>query len=192
MTCAPCGIDSVGLLEGDSGSITLVERGDSEAVPRHPNFRLVAAMNPATDAGKHDLPAPLRNRFTEIWVAEPSAREDLCALAHSYLSPCCPNPPVDGVVDFYLAAKAEAAGALTDGAGARPAYSLRGLCRALDYAARLTPSYGLQRSLYDGFSMAFKTQLNPESEARLEALLLQVRGCGDIDPYLFDCHIHLS
>lgn len=36
------------------------------AVPRHPNFRLLAAMNPATDAGKRDLPAPLRNRFTEV------------------------------------------------------------------------------------------------------------------------------
>ena len=35
-------------------------------VPRHPNFRLLAAMNPATDAGKRDLPAPLRNRFTEV------------------------------------------------------------------------------------------------------------------------------
>lgn len=35
-------------------------------VPRHPSFRLLAAMNPATDAGKRDLPAPLRNRFTEV------------------------------------------------------------------------------------------------------------------------------
>lgn len=53
-----------GLLEGASGSITLVERGDTRVVPRHPGFRLVAAMNPATDAGKRELPAPLRNRFT--------------------------------------------------------------------------------------------------------------------------------
>ena len=37
-------------------------------VPRHPNFRLLAAMNPATDAGKRDLPAPLRNRFTEVGI----------------------------------------------------------------------------------------------------------------------------
>ncbi len=51
-----------GLLESGGGSITLVERGDVAAVPRHPGFRLLAAMNPATDAGKHDLPAQLRNR----------------------------------------------------------------------------------------------------------------------------------
>ena len=41
-----------GLLEGSSGSIVLAERGDSVAVQRHPNFRLLAAMNPATDAGE--------------------------------------------------------------------------------------------------------------------------------------------
>ena len=41
-----------GLLEGSSGSIVLSERGDSTAITRSPNFRLLAAMNPATDAGR--------------------------------------------------------------------------------------------------------------------------------------------
>lgn len=43
-----------GLLDSDGGargSLTLLERGDSAPVPRHPGFRLMAAMNPATDAG---------------------------------------------------------------------------------------------------------------------------------------------
>ena len=40
-----------GLLEGSSGSIVLSERGDSSSIDRHPDFRLLAAMNPATDAG---------------------------------------------------------------------------------------------------------------------------------------------
>jgi hypothetical protein len=56
-----------GLLEPGGGGITLVERGDCAAVPRHPDFRLLAAMNPATDAGKHDLPAQLRNRWGGWW-----------------------------------------------------------------------------------------------------------------------------
>jgi hypothetical protein len=78
-------------------------------VPRHPNFRLVAAMNPATDAGKRELPPALRNRFTEIWVPEPSQREDLRSLVYSYLAGVSgPAPPVDNVVDFYIAAKTEA------------------------------------------------------------------------------------
>jgi midasin len=92
----------------EASGLLLVERGDAAAVPRHPRFRLVAAMNPATDAGKRDLPPRLRARFTELWVAEPSAREDLCALVAGYLAGAAPAPPVDAVVDFYRAAKAEA------------------------------------------------------------------------------------
>ncbi len=93
------------------GSVTLLERGDTVQVPRHPRFRLVAAMNPATDAGKHELPAALRNRFTEVWVPEPGAREDLAALVAAYLEGLGPAAPVDAAVEFYLAAKAEAVGA---------------------------------------------------------------------------------
>ena len=40
-----------GLLESEGGSVTLTEQGSTEAVPRHSNFRIFAAMNPATDAG---------------------------------------------------------------------------------------------------------------------------------------------
>ena len=52
-----------GLLEGSTGSVYLLERGDQKPVERHPDFRLFACMNPATDVGKKDLPAGLRNRF---------------------------------------------------------------------------------------------------------------------------------
>lgn len=67
-------------------SISLLLHLSPPQVARHPGFRLIAAMNPATDAGKRELPAPLRNRFTEIWVPEPTQREDLRALVHSYLA----------------------------------------------------------------------------------------------------------
>lgn len=62
---------------------------------------------------------------------------------------------------------------MTDGAGQRPAYSLRSLCRALDYARRAAPSYGLQRALWDGLSMSFLTQLSPEAAPRLEAIMMK-------------------
>jgi hypothetical protein len=58
--------------------------------------------------GKRDLQAVLRARFTELWVGEPTARGELAALAAAYLADALPNPPVDSIVDFYLAAKAEA------------------------------------------------------------------------------------
>ena len=40
-----------GLLDAEGGSVTVAERGDANAVPRHPHFRLFAAMNPATGEG---------------------------------------------------------------------------------------------------------------------------------------------
>jgi hypothetical protein len=66
---------------------------------------------PSADVGKRDLPAVLRSRFTELWVGEPAARGELAALAAAYLADAVPNPPVDSIVDFYLAAKAEAVSA---------------------------------------------------------------------------------
>jgi midasin (ATPase involved in ribosome maturation) len=59
-----------GLLDGVAGSILLTERGDMEPLERHPDFRLFACMNPATDVGKKNLPPGLRNRFTEVFVSE--------------------------------------------------------------------------------------------------------------------------
>jgi len=91
-----------------SSGLLLVERGDVSVINRHPGFRLVAAMNPATDAGKRDLPPQLRSRFTEFWVGEPRSREDLCQLVGGYLAGSGPSPPVDQVVSFYTEAKAQA------------------------------------------------------------------------------------
>ena len=44
----------------------------------------------------------------QIWVAEPSGREDLCTLVLAYLQGTVPHPPLDGAVNFYQAAKAAA------------------------------------------------------------------------------------
>ena len=40
-----------GIMESESSSIALLERGDLKPIARHPGFRIFAAMNPATDAG---------------------------------------------------------------------------------------------------------------------------------------------
>ena len=44
----------------------------------------------------------------QMWVAEPSQREDLRILVLAYLQGTAPKPPVDSAVDFYLGAKAAA------------------------------------------------------------------------------------
>ena len=64
------------LLEDGSDSIPsllLTETGNAERIKAHPNFRLFAAMNPATDVGKKDLAPSIRSRFTEIYVNSPDS-----------------------------------------------------------------------------------------------------------------------
>ena len=53
-------------------------------------------------------------------------------------------------------------GRLQDGANQKPSYSLRTLCRALEYCRASLPVYGMQKALLDGLKMAFMTQLNLE------------------------------
>jgi len=62
-----------------------------------------------------DLPPGIRNRFTEFFVDEIDNPEDLQILVMAYLHDIAPKPnePVASVVNFYLAAKKEAAGILT-------------------------------------------------------------------------------
>lgn len=72
---------------------------DAEPIVRHEQFRMFACMNPANDVGKKDLPAGIRNRFTEIFVSELQDVPDLKTLVISYLemfSP--PGPLIDGIV----------------------------------------------------------------------------------------------
>ncbi|CAI5953539.1 unnamed protein product, partial [Closterium sp. NIES-65] len=160
-----------GVLEGDAGSLAITERGDIEAVPRHPDFRLFAAMNPATDVGKRDLPPAIRSRFTELFVDEITSRQELGIIVFKYLEGLLPSPPVDDIVDFYLAARQEAEVSLFDGANQRPQYTLRTLARALEYVRVALPLYGFHRSLYDGAAMCFLTLLDRTCAPTMEALI---------------------
>ena len=161
-----------GVLESARGSVVLSERGDGAAVPRHPRFRIFGAMNPATDVGKRDLPAALKHRFTEIYAGECEGREDLALLVSQGVA-SVPNAPVHAIVDFYLAARADAASVLLDSADQKPQYSLRTLSRALEYVRTAAPLYGVQRALYDGFAMSFQTLLKHDSALVLERLMVQ-------------------
>jgi midasin len=67
----------MGILESSSGSLVLLERADSEVIKRHEDFRIFAAMNPATDSGKRHLPPQIRAHFTELNVSEPCGKADL-------------------------------------------------------------------------------------------------------------------
>ncbi|KAI5256381.1 Midasin [Manis pentadactyla] len=97
-----------GLLEGSSGSLVLLDRGDTEPLVRHPDFHLFACMNPATDVGKRNLPPGIRNSlvaigrtshkditvFTELYVEELESKEDLQILMVDYLKGLSVNKSV--------------------------------------------------------------------------------------------------
>ncbi|XP_055005322.1 midasin-like isoform X2 [Boleophthalmus pectinirostris] len=162
-----------GLLESSTGSLVLLDRGDAEPLVRHPDFRLFACMNPATDVGKRNLPLGLRNRFTELYVNELENEADLRILVSDYLR--CLNPNrniINGIISFYLAVRKEARSRLVDGTGHRPHYSLRTLCRALRYV-RANPCYSLYRSLFEGFCLSFLTQLDRSSHPVVQKLVCQ-------------------
>jgi len=157
-----------GLLDSDQGW-TLTERGDNTAIQRHPDFRIFAAMNPATDSGKKPLPALVRDRFTEFWVDEPTEKEDLITIASQHLGGIALHSPVKEIVDLYICIKGMST--LQDGAGIRPVYNLRTLARALEYTKINADIYGIRRALIDGFSMSFQTQLDSSSSVELDRVM---------------------
>ncbi|NXD83342.1 MDN1 protein, partial [Halcyon senegalensis] len=173
-----------GLLEGSSGSLVLLDRGDTEPLVRHPDFRLFACMNPATDVGKRNLPPGIRNRFTELYVEELRNEGDLQVLIMDYLRGLNVNKnTVQGIVSFYLSVRKEAETKLVDGTGHRPHYSLRTLCRALRFAAS-NPCSSIQRSLYEGFCLSFLTQLDRDSHPVVQKLICQHIVSGNIKSLL--------
>lgn len=164
-----------GLLDDAHGSITLTEKGDAEAVVRHPDFRIFAAMNPATDAGKKDLPASIRSRFTEIYVDELVDSLQLRSVAARYLDkavstngvPLEHSESVMSSVDMYLKCRSLSEQSLVDGGGQRPRYTLRTLCRTLVAARNLIihQRFAPQRALLEGFELAFEGSLDLPSRA---------------------------
>lgn len=166
-----------GLLESVTSSLILSERGDVTPIKRHPNFRIFAAMNPATDVGKKSLAPSVRNRFSEFYVDELTDRADLELIVRSSLEKCSASDiSIAGkIVDFYLEARAKAETSLVDGGNRAPRYSLRTLCRALEFvngAGNMKLSFRV--ALYEGLCMSFMTMLDLPSQAIMKKLIQEI------------------
>ncbi|KAL2892752.1 Midasin [Bienertia sinuspersici] len=160
----------IGVLDGENGSLCLAESG--VVVDRHPHFRLFACMNPATDAGKRELPYSLRSRFTECFVDDVLEDEDLTLFVNQFLDDKHTDKDlVNKIVRFYKAAKKESEEKLLDGANQKPQYSLRSLYRALEYI-RKARELGFRRALYDGFCMFFMTLLEDHSAELMNEMIV--------------------
>lgn len=177
-----------GLLDDSSSSLTLTERGDALAIDRHPSFRLFAAMNPATDAGKKDLNSSIRSRFTEIYVDELLDPVDLRLVASRYVASILPatdrypenNRDVIAGVDLYLQCRELGERVLVDGNGQRPRYTLRTLTRGLTAARELVTGQklSLKRALLEGFQLAFQSHLDPASMQTVGKIIKSTFGSG--------------
>ncbi|KAK4741715.1 hypothetical protein SAY87_025303 [Trapa incisa] len=162
-----------GVLEGEEGSLCLAERGDVSFIKRHPNFRVFACMNPATDAGKRDLPHSIRSRFTEYFIGDLLDDDDLCLFVSRFIDETrLKEDIVKRIVCFYRAAKRESEERLQDGANQKPQYSLRSLFRALEYTRKAKRSFTFENALYDGFCMFFLTLLDRSSAKIMNQMIL--------------------
>ncbi|GAA6035232.1 hypothetical protein NBRC10512_006266 [Rhodotorula toruloides] len=163
------------LLQAPDSSLVLTEKGELEPIPRHPEFRLFACMNPATDVGKRDLPVGLRAKFSELWVPPPDEdRDALRTIVEGYIGRVAVSDRqvVADVAELYSAVKSLAMRAqLADGQNMPPHFSMRTLARALSFAADFAPTFGLRRALYEGFVMAFTMLLDERSQSVVRALI---------------------
>jgi midasin len=171
------------LLSGGSGgtpSILLTETGNVERVVAHPNFRVFAAMNPATDVGKKDLSPGIRSRFTELYVESPdSDKKSLQNIVEKYLGGETTEPAIvkvaSDVTKLYLKIQELAkANMLVDGADQKAHFSLRTLTRTLTYAKEIAPLCSLRRALFEGFHMSFLTFLGKVSEDIVASLIKDI------------------
>ncbi|KAF2258858.1 midasin [Lojkania enalia] len=162
-----------------SPSILLTETGNVKRLVAHPNFRVFAAMNPATDVGKKDLPSGIRSRFTELYVESPDSDiKSLRNIVEKYIGGQTNDPAVVkvamDVTNLYLDIQHLAkSNMLVDGADQTPHFSLRTLTRTLSYAREIAPLCTLRRALYEGFQMSFLTFLDKASEDLVAPLIRQ-------------------
>lgn len=173
----------IGVLDGEKGTICLTERGDVDCIERHPDFRIFACMNPATDAGKRELPFSFRSRFTEYFVDDVLDDEDLALFISQYIGDSKSEGELSKrIVSFYKAAKRESEERLQDSANQKPQFSLRSLARALEYSKKAEKDFVFQKALYDGFCMFFLTLLDGPSAKIMNNMILSYLLGGNMPP----------
>lgn len=165
---SPDTLEALADLFDKSPSIMLTEAGSAQRVQAHPEFRIFAAMNPATDVGKKDLPLGIRSRFTELYVESPERDiQSLQQIVQTYLGPSeVALSETASRLHQEIQSMCES-GALVDGAGQQPHFSLRTLTRVLLFARDIAGQCSLRRALHEGFSMSYLTMLDAVSEQQV-------------------------
>lgn len=168
-------LEAIADLLDPAPSLLLTEAGNIERINANPDFRVFAAMNPATDVGKKDLPPGIRSRFTELYVESPDKDlKSLQSIVRAYLrqeSTADAAVSVDVSKLYMEILDLARQNKLVDGAGQRPHFSLRTLTRTLSFAKTIQQTCSLRRALYEGFQMSFLTFLDIESARLIQPLI---------------------
>jgi len=102
----------------------------AELVIAHPDFRVIATMNPGGDYGKRELSPALANRFTTVWAPAPTDRAELEAMVCARLAAPEPRTAAGPALLDWWEALAGAAGAV--GAPAPPLRDLLAAARLVN------------------------------------------------------------
>ena len=146
----------------------ITDSGTKLSLKKHPNFRLFACMNPATDYGKKDLPDFLKKQFSIIAVPEPdSNREEFLSLISCLLGPdyvhLYPESPSIVSEAYYTLKSLANQGLIVGEDNKKPLINLRSLSRAVGYATSMGSWFPPKWSLYEGLLLAFSTALDNSS-----------------------------
>ena len=156
------------LLEGKS--ISLIEKGKLKEIERHPDFRIVACMNPGNSVGKKELANDIRKRFVESYVNELEDPDELIKIAMKRSQMNLSHSESEKVVAFYLSLREMSlAHQIEDGFGRKPKFTLRSLCRAVDIARIARNLYGnyKERALFEAILGSFASNLNARSKEKV-------------------------
>ena len=129
-----------GLLEEKNNiRFNLSERGDNNDIKIHPDFRIIACMNPGGRIGKRQLLSSIRSRFTEFYYDDIINENDLNMIVCNYLKLTQDNindnlmDKINNIVQYYLKLLKLSKTILFKGDLIHPNYSLRTFCRALEF-----------------------------------------------------------
>lgn len=156
------------LLEGKS--VSLIEQGKLKEVTRHPDFRIIACMNPGNSVGKKELNMDIRKRFVECYVEELEAEDELIKIALKRSNMSLSHSEAEKIVKIYLSLREMSIeNQIEDGFGRRPKYTLRSLCRAVDIGRITRNLYGgfKDRSVFEAILGSFASNLNPRSKEKV-------------------------
>jgi len=159
------------IIEGRS--LTVTDRSDLLPVKRHPNFRLICCMNPGGTVGKRQLPIQIRTKFTEIFMGDLEDESDVLYLIKHVMGELNDEKLVNGLTKFYMEIKIAANRMQLQTVNNRRAvFSVRNLCRAIDFMRKAATEYGLGKSIYDAIEVCLLSQLNESSKSYCQKVLL--------------------